>query len=41
MNAAGMLVAWLTSIAAAALLHRWTELPARATQSGVALATKA
>ena len=40
MNAFGMVVAWLTSIAAATLLHRWTELPAGATRSG-ALATKA
>lgn len=41
MNAIGMLVAWLTSIAAATLLHRWTELPLRAPQAGVAQATKA
>jgi peptidoglycan/LPS O-acetylase OafA/YrhL len=29
MNALGLLAAWATSIAAATLLHRWTEAPAR------------
>ncbi len=29
-NAVGLLATWLTSIAAAALLHRWTEAPAGA-----------
>jgi peptidoglycan/LPS O-acetylase OafA/YrhL len=40
MNAFGIVIAWLTSIAAAALLYRWTELPARSTRSAPALATK-
>jgi peptidoglycan/LPS O-acetylase OafA/YrhL len=41
MNAAGMILAWLTSIAAATLLHRYTELPLRAPQPELALASKA
>jgi peptidoglycan/LPS O-acetylase OafA/YrhL len=41
MNGFGMLIAWLTSIAAATLLYRWTELPARSTRPEVTLATKA
>lgn len=40
MNALGMVIAWLTSIAAATLLYRWTELPASSTRSAPALATK-
>ncbi|MBI4998957.1 MAG: acyltransferase [Rhodocyclales bacterium] len=40
LNAFGMLVAWLTSIAAAALLYRWAEQPAGAMRSG-SLATRA
>jgi peptidoglycan/LPS O-acetylase OafA/YrhL len=38
MNAFGMIVAWLTSIAAATLLYRWTEMPARAPRPAAAQA---
>jgi hypothetical protein len=41
MNAFGIVIAWLTSVVAATLLHRWTELPAGSTRAGSALATKA
>lgn len=41
MNAIGMILAWLTSIAAASLLHRFTELPLRVPQPELALAAKA
>lgn len=40
-NAFGMVVAWLTSIGAATLLYRWTELPARSPRPAGALAAKA
>jgi peptidoglycan/LPS O-acetylase OafA/YrhL len=41
MNGVGIVAAWLASIAAATLLHRWTELPARSTRMAVALGAKA